>query len=116
MSIEFIAETSPEAADLGEPTPKPTALTDGVLEAARSIWSAAGTDVGVWECSPGAFTARRDGYTEICQILSGSVTVETEGGESVLLRGGSTFVMPSGWIGTWHVHETLRKVYVTIDD
>jgi len=62
------------------------------------------------------FTARRDGYTEICQILSGSVTVRTDGGEVTHLTPGSTLVMPSGWSGTWEVHETVRKLFVTVDD
>lgn len=109
MVIEFIAETSPETLDLGEPAAKPTALASSVVEAARSVWSAPGTDVGLWECSPGSFTARRDGYTEICQILSGSVVVETTDGARATLGPGTTLVMPSGWEGTWHVLETVRK-------
>ena len=80
MTVEFTVSSQPIAADLGEPSPKPTATTPGVVEATSPLWSAGGTEVGFWECSPGSFTARRDGYTEICQILAGSVTVETTGG------------------------------------
>ncbi|MGX5697392.1 cupin domain-containing protein [Agromyces soli] len=116
MTVEFIVSSQPIAADLGEPAPKPTATTPGVVEATSPLWSAGGTEVGFWECSPGSFTARRDGYTEICQILAGSVTVETSGGRRQTLGAGDTLVMPSGWAGVWHVHETLRKTYVTIDD
>lgn len=116
MTVEFIVSTDPMHADLGTPKPKPTATTPGVAEATAPLWTSGGVEVGFWECSPGSFTARRDGYTEICQLLSGSVTIETSGGRSAELRAGDTLVMPSGWEGVWHVHETLRKTYVTIDD
>jgi uncharacterized protein len=110
--------TSPATADLGAAAAKPTALTPGLMEAATSLWEqqGRGVDVGVWECTPGVFTARRDGYTEVCQLLSGRVTITVDGGEPVTLTAGDTLVMPSGWVGTWDVHETVRKVYVTIDD
>jgi len=28
---------------------------------------------------------------------------------------GSALVLPAGWSGRWDIHETLRKLYVTID-
>lgn len=87
-----------------------------MVEATGAVWSSNGTEVGFWECSPGSFTARRDGYTEICQFLEGTVTVETDGGARAILAAGDTLVMPSGWSGTWHVHTTVRKTYVTITD
>lgn len=104
-------------APLGSPEPKPTALTPGLVEASMSVWDSADgrTNVGVWECSPGSFTARRDGYTEVCQLLEGRVTIDTEGGESVTLTAGDTMVMPDGWVGVWHVHEPLRKTYVIVN-
>lgn len=116
MTVEFTAQNAPLELDLGEPAAKPTATTPGVVEAAKSIWEADGVDLGFWECSPGSFTATREGYSEICQILSGSVTITTDGGESVRLEAGDTIVMPSGWRGTWDVHETVRKTYVIIND
>ena len=111
-----VAGFRPLERDLGERSPKPTAVTAGVLEAAESLWSGAGLDVGYWECTPGRFTATRDGYTEICQLLSGRVTIEVEGQEPVTLGAGDTLVMPSGWRGVWVVHETVRKLYVIVDD
>jgi uncharacterized protein len=44
------------------------------------------------------------------------VTIETEGRDPVTLTAGDTLVMLSGWIGTRHVHDTLRKIYVTVTD
>lgn len=104
-------------APLDAPQPKPTALTPDLMEASATVWDSADgqASVGVWECSTGSFTARRDGYTEICQLLAGSVTIDTEGGDSVTLTAGDTVVMPEGWAGVWHVHEPLRKTYVIIN-
>jgi uncharacterized cupin superfamily protein len=103
-------------AELEAPQPKPTAVTPGLVEASTTIWESVDgkTSVGVWECSPGSFTAHRDGYSEICQLLTGSVTVDTDGEGSVTLHAGDTLVMPDGWSGVWHVHEQLRKTYVTV--
>ncbi|MGW9629603.1 cupin domain-containing protein [Agromyces sp. NPDC055520] len=111
-----VAGLGPLERDLGERSPKPTALTEGVFEASDSLWSRDGLDAGYWECTPGRFTATRDGYTEICQILSGRVTIEVEAQEPVTLGAGDTLVMPSGWRGVWVVLETVRKLYVIVDD
>ncbi|WP_336652645.1 MULTISPECIES: cupin domain-containing protein [unclassified Leucobacter] len=104
------------AAELGAHAAKPTALTEGLTEAAVSTWSNGRIDTGLWECTPGDFTAERNGYTEICTILSGRVTLEVEGQQPEEFGPGDVMVMPSGWKGVWRVHEPLRKHYTTIDD
>ena len=73
-------------------------------------------DTGLWECTSGVFTAERNGYTEICTILTGRVTIEVEGDEPEEFGPGDVMVIPSGWKGTWRVHEPLRKHYTTIND
>ncbi|WP_053385485.1 cupin domain-containing protein [Leucobacter celer] len=104
------------AADLGAHASKPTATTEGLTEASVSTWSNGRVDTGLWECTPGEFTAERNGYTEICTILSGRVAIEVEGQEPEEFGPGDVMVMPSGWKGVWRVHEPLRKHYTTIDD
>lgn len=119
MSQQAVPTTTADAAAvaLGEPRPKATALTHGQTEADLSVWSdAAGNEVGYWECTPGRFSARRDGFTEICQILSGWATLHPAGDEPVEIGPGSTLVTPSGWIGDWDVHETIRKLFVIVPD
>ncbi|MFF0223569.1 cupin domain-containing protein [Streptomyces sp. NPDC004629] len=110
-SVAFLDDAA--SADLPPARPKPTSTT-GQRETTRTLWQSPDglMEVGVWECGPGHFTATRDGYDEICQVLTGSATIRTEDGEAVELRPGSTLAMPAGWRGTWQVHETLRKVYV----
>ncbi|MBK0421694.1 DUF861 domain-containing protein [Leucobacter sp. CSA2] len=104
------------AADLGQHAPKPTAVTAGLTEASVTTWSEGPITTGLWECTPGTFTAERAGYTEICTILSGRVTIEVEGQSPEEFGPGDVMVMPSGWKGVWIVHEPLRKHFTTIND
>lgn len=95
---------------------KLTAIVPGTADASLTVWEDDRIETGLWECTPGAFAATRVGYTEICTILSGSVTLEVEGAEPELFVAGDVLVTPSGWEGTWIVHETLRKHYTIVKD
>jgi uncharacterized cupin superfamily protein len=100
---------------LGDPVPKATTLTPGQTEADVELWAdGAGASTGFWESTAGTFTSARDGYSEVCQIVSGSVTIHTDGGAPFTLVAGDTVVLPDGWRGSWEVHERLRKLYVMI--
>lgn len=93
--------------------PKPTSR-DGQTESSLTVWESADgrIEVGVWECTAGTFTAFRDGYDEVAQILSGTATVTGDDGTSVEIGPGSTLIQPHGWRGTWTVHTAIRKSYV----
>jgi uncharacterized protein len=100
---------------LGEPQPKATTITPGQTEADTELWAdGAGGSTGFWECSEGTFTSVRDGYSEVCQIVSGSVTIHTDGADPFTLAPGDTVVLPDGWRGSWEVHQAVRKLYVMI--
>ncbi|HWI30053.1 MAG TPA: cupin domain-containing protein [Microbacterium sp.] len=99
---------------LGEFAQKPTALTPDLVEASVDLWTEGDASAGYWECSPGTFTAVRDGYTEVCEIAWGSATIQPDDGDPVLITAGSTLIMPDGWRGTWTVHEQLRKLFVIV--
>ncbi|WP_111721059.1 cupin domain-containing protein [Homoserinimonas sp. OAct 916] len=101
---------------LGAHVAKPTATTEGLTEASLAVWSDGRVDTGLWECTAGSFTAVREGYTEICTILSGRVTIEVDGSEPEDFGPGDIMVMPSGWAGIWHVHEPLRKHFTIVHD
>ncbi|MBC7281986.1 cupin domain-containing protein [Hoeflea sp.] len=101
--------------ELGAFAPKPTSFTDGQVEAAKELWASVDgmTKIGVWECTPGRFSADRTQSSEICHVLSGSATVEgKQGGDARRIGPGDLLVLPLGWEGEWTIHEQLRKTYV----
>src|SRR5699024_3396862 len=102
--------------NLGEFRDKETAITEGVREASVTTWAENGMKVGIWECTPGAFNSSREGFTEICTILSGRVTLEVEGEEPMEFGPGDIMVTPAGWKGVWRVHETVRKQFTIIEE
>ena len=112
-AIPTIHEADAASLDLPPAAPKPTSST-GQTETSVTLWKSVdeAVELGVWECSPGTFTARRDGYDEVAQILFGAATVTTTDGHTVELGPGSVLVTPAGWTGTWTVHELIRKTYI----
>ena len=69
---------------------------------------------GIWEGAPGVW---RVNFTEneFCHLLSGVVVVRDEAGGERTFNAGSSFVMPAGFVGTWEVVETARKLYATFE-
>lgn len=112
------AVAQPHLIPLGPFRERTNATTPDMMEADRAFFThrESGIELGYWEGTEGSFPAQRDGYTEMCQILSGHATLHTEGGEPVELRAGDTVAMPSGWVGRWELHEPTRKLYITVDD
>ena len=103
--------------DVGAFSPKPTTLTPGQTEAAVNLWASEDekTNIGVWECTPGEFTADRTASAEYCHILSGSVTVIGDnGGAQQSVGAGGLLILPMGWTGKWIVHEHVRKTYIIV--
>lgn len=109
---------APSTLPLGPSAVRLNAFTEGLREAEREdhVDRVNGLEVGIWEGTAGRFPARRDGYSEVCQILSGRATLHTDGAESLELRAGDTIIMPTGWSGRWELHEALRKLYVIVHD
>ncbi|WP_134500250.1 cupin domain-containing protein [Microvirga pakistanensis] len=101
------------ARDLGDFSPKPTTVTPGQVEASALLWRSADGQVsmGLWECTEGRFTARRDEGNEICHILRGRVTLIHPDSRETDHGPGDLFVLPQGWVGSWVIHERTRKIY-----
>lgn len=100
---------------LGPFKPKPTTLTDGQEEASAMLWSSpdGATRIGVWECTPGRFTADRTSAGEYCHIISGSASVKNaDGSGERRLAAGDLLVLPQGWTGEWEIHEHVRKLFI----
>ncbi|WJI61816.1 cupin domain-containing protein [Mesorhizobium sp. C416B] len=101
-------------AEIGAFSPKPSSIEGDQVEAVRSFFqSPDGTvDVGIWECTPGRFTADRSDSSEICHIISGRVELSRIDGEVRELGPVDLLVLPQGWKGEWLIRETTRKLYM----
>ncbi len=113
ISLETFGDLS--SVSVGGFGPKPTTLTEGQQEAASKLWGSADglTSIGVWECTPGRFTADRTKGGEYCHIISGSATVSNSDGSTPRDIGpGDLLVLPQGWSGEWVIHEHMRKLFV----
>lgn len=108
--------TAADKRDLGPKSQKPTATYGTPQEASWEIWVSADRSLqfGIWECTQGSFSASREGFDEVCYILSGKarVTEVSSAENSVLISAGDTLVTPAGWSGNWDILEPLKKVYV----
>jgi uncharacterized protein len=69
---------------------------------------------GVWEATRGAWRVR---YTEheFCHLLSGRIVITSETGDRQEFSAGDSFVIPSGFAGTWEVVEDCRKLYAIFE-
>lgn len=114
MSVTIVMKNAPATA-IGHFQAKPTSLVGDVEEASVELWSAQANgslETGIWEATVGTFAARRDGFHEICYLIAGRAVLVGAQGERVEVEAGDLFVTPAGWVGTWEVHEPVRKVFV----
>jgi uncharacterized cupin superfamily protein len=112
ITLETFADLAQQP--MGKFIPKPTRLTENQEEALIPLWASAdsGVKIGIWECSPGRFTADRSTTAEYCQIISGSAPVTNlSDGSSRDIKAGDLLVLPLGWTGEWVIHEHMRKLY-----
>lgn len=104
------------SAELGAATPRPVVLAGDPRERSITVSAHNRLEAGVWDCTPGSFPFRRDGYDEVFCVLAGHATITFDSGMAFDLRPGSMLVTPSGSTGRWDVHDTVRKAYVMIHD
>lgn len=112
--VEFLTMPGLSTIDMGALTPKQTSIVGDQLEAAKQLWASADglMKIGIWECTPGRFTASRDTASETCHIISGRVTLHGQDGREQQLLAGDMLVLPKGWRGEWTIHEHTRKLYI----
>lgn len=102
--------------DLGAPAPRPVVISGDPQERAVPLWAHNRLEVGVWDCTPGEFPFRRDGYDEVFCVLSGDATLHFDDGRSFELQPGSVILTPAGTTGRWDVRSTIRKAYTIVLD
>ncbi|MFF9132655.1 cupin domain-containing protein [Streptomyces sp. NPDC014806] len=109
--IHSFAVHVPDAELVPEPL-DPAQIVSGSPEVTgKVVWeSDDGRQVrGIWQITPGVVTDTE--ADEVFVVISGSATVEVDGGPTLHLGPGDMAVLHEGDRTTWTVHETLRKVY-----
>ncbi|MFJ4428669.1 cupin domain-containing protein [Streptomyces bobili] len=99
------ADLEPEPLDPGQ-------IVSGAPEVSgKVVWeSPDGRQVrGIWQITPGVVTDTE--ADELFVVISGSATVEVEGGATLRVGPGDMAVLRADDRTTWTVHETLRKAY-----
>ena len=71
-----------------------------------------GLEVGIWEHTVGTSTDVE--VDEVFVVLSGRATIACDQGPTVEVGPGDVVRLTEGTATTWTVHETLRKVFVTL--
>ena len=100
-------------ADL-EPDPLDQAqvLAGSPQTAVRELLDAGEVSIGLWQHTAGSST---DVETdEVFVVLAGRATIEVADGPVLEVGPGDVGVLEAGARTRWHVHETLRKVYVLL--
>ena len=102
--------------DIGAFAPKPTSIEGDQQEATAVLWTSPDgkMETGIWECTPGRFTADRSAAAEFCHILSGRIEMRHVDGRIEHLGPGDALMLPQGWKGEWLLRAQTRKIYVMI--
>ena len=91
--------------------PSPHVVEGSPLQGSTSFATVAGSEVGVWEMTPG--TADDVEVDEVFVVVSGRATVTfLDSDETIELSAGSLCRLHDGQRTRWVVTETVRKVYV----
>ncbi len=99
------------SAELEDWGPLAEATGEKMQTSGLTLWQEGEQESGVWECTPGPSFWKLE-TNEFVYIVAGRMTVSPEGGEPIEFTAGNTAVFQKGWVGTWQIHETIRKVYV----
>jgi uncharacterized protein len=92
---------APEKIISGRPR---TAMRPAFENEARKFYT------GVWASSVGKWRITCD-EDELCVILEGKVRLTAQDGETRDFGKGDSFVIASGFDGTWETIEPVRKIY-----
>jgi uncharacterized cupin superfamily protein len=78
----------------------------------KTVFDGADGFFAIWACDAGVFPRVKDKRGSFMYIISGDATIVDEDGTSHELTADSVLVLPFGFAGTWHIRETIRKVYL----
>ena len=78
----------------------------------KTVFNGADGFFAIWACGAGVFPRVKDKRGSFMYIISGDATIVDKDGTSHELTADSVLVLPYAWVGTWHIRETIRKVYL----
>jgi uncharacterized protein len=97
----------PVASPIGEPIVQLKCFVSGEDNNKR-------VETGVWEASPGRWR-RQILQAELSHFIAGRCTFLPDEGPPLEINAGDAVFFPPNSVGTWHVHESVRKTYVLFD-
>lgn len=112
MSHNSVSFSDPLTLTLDVVGPKANPSRGEPVESVKVLFEDAQIEAGVWECTPGTFPSRRDGFREAVTIIAGSGTLRDADGNESPFAAGTALAIPEGWSGEWDIVETTRKIYV----
>ena len=69
---------------------------------------------GIWESTVGKWPVSYS-ESEFCAILEGKCVLTDATGKAETFVKGESFVIPSGFVGTWETVEPLKKLYAIFE-
>ncbi|MDA0223387.1 MAG: cupin domain-containing protein [Rhodobacterales bacterium] len=102
--------TQTQTPEIDRPTPDRLISGDPVF----STWNLDDCDgpyCGLWQSTPGKWRIQYD-EREFCHILQGHSILHEDGKAPQNIKAGDSFILRSGFKGTWGVLETTLKEYV----
>lgn len=78
----------------------------------KTVFDGADGFFAIWACDAGVFPRVKDKRGSFMYIIAGDATIVDKDGTSHELTADSVLVLPFGWTGTWHIRDTIRKVYL----
>src|ERR1700722_16508441 len=109
--ISFPAAPLADAA--WEPVEQEKLVSGQPKRAYKSLYSSRSDEfhTGIYECTPGKW---RVAYSEdeCCTLIEGKLKLTSEQGEVQEFQAPASFLIPSGYAGTWEALTRLRKFFV----
>ncbi|WP_353741059.1 cupin domain-containing protein [Pseudomonas fluorescens] len=106
--IDFASELAPRETEINDP-----AVVDAPYRSKswrHFVQPEKNAVAGIWEAGPHRERCQCD-YDELCHILEGSVRLTDAEGVARTFGPGDSFVVASGFNGTWENLTKVRKVY-----
>lgn len=100
----------------GALTPRMDATLGAPATASRTLYDVGPVEVGSWTCTPGSFPVVDRPTTEYFHVLEGTFFLTNADGSARRCVAGDTLVCPKGWSGHWDVIDTVKKLWVIVDD